>query len=381
MRICLFTATIDKKGGGPSRSVPILAKGLDRVGVDVTLMTGESDDMNTHAIDNSGVKLVSFPRNLSEKQLEKLLLEGKYDLIHGQGIWMPLYHKMCRIARRNKIPYMMTPRGALEPWCYYDHRFLVRIKKMIAMAVYQRKDIERAACVLTTALMESNSLCDLGFTNVPKAIIPNGIEIDDYPCRADDEEIKLKKQVMFLSRIDPKKGLDILIDAWVNVHKQYPEWNVVIAGNGNENYIAELRTQIERNKLTDCVQIFPPVFGKKKYQLYIESQLFVLPTHSENFGMVIAEALACGVPVITTKGTPWQIIEDKRVGWWIDLSRENLEATLLNALSTPRATLFNMGKRGAQLVRERFHYVEVAKKLLEVYEWIVNSAEKPATVV
>lgn len=379
MRICIFTVTIDKKGGGPSRSVPILAKGLAQVGIDVTLMTGESDEMNTHAVEGQNVRLITFPRDIPENELEQKLLEGKYDLIHAQGIWMPLYHKMCKIARKNNIPYMMTPRGALEPWCYYDRELLKRIKKRIAMTLYQHRDIQEASCILATADMEAKSLRDLRFTN-PIAVIPNGIEIDEYPCRSKESRSQCKKQVIFLSRVVSKKGVDILIDAWVRVNEQNPDWNLVIVGNGEQEYIDGLKIQIERNGLSNCIQILPPAFGKDKYRLYAESSLFVLPTHSENFGMVIAEALACGVPVITTKGTPWSILEESKSGWWIELSQHNVEETLMKAMSLPSEELFEMGQRGSKMVRENFYYVEVAKKLAKAYEWIVNKAEKPSYV-
>lgn len=380
MKICIFTATIDKKGGGPSRSVPILAKGLAHVGVDVTLMAGESDDMNTHAVEGQNVKLITFPRDIKETDLEQMLVDGRYDLIHAQGIWIPLYHKMCKIARKHNIPYMMTPRGALEPWCYYDKEFLKRIKKKVAMAVYQHNDIQKAACVLATADMEANNLRNLKFTN-PIAVIPNGIEIDEYPCRPKESLAQCKKQVIFLSRVVSKKGVDILIDAWIKVHQSYPDWSVIIVGNGDKEYIDSLNEQIARNGLSDCINILPPAFGKEKYKLYAESSLFVLPTHSENFGMVIAEALACGVPVITTKGTPWGILEETNSGWWIELSQKNLEDALLKTLSLPIEELFEMGQRGSEMVRKNFYYVEVAKKLAKTYEWIVDKTEKPLYVI
>ena len=380
MKICVFTASIDKKGGGPSRSVPILVKGLSKVGVDVTLMTAESDDMNIHSVEGQDVRVVTFRRDISEKDLEGLLLEGHFDLIHAQGIWVPLYHKMCKIARRHGIPYMMTPRGALEPWCYYDHTFFKRIKKQIAMAVYQRNDIQSADCVLATAEMEANSLRDLSFTN-PIAVIPNGIEIDEYPCRPVEAITKCKKQVLFLSRVVPKKGLDILINAWPRVYRSFPEWKLLIVGNGEPDYINDLNSRIIKNGLSNIIKILPPAFGSNKYSLYVESSLFVLPTHSENFGMVIAEALACGVPVITTKSAPWQLLEETHSGWWIDLSQDNLEHSLLMALSLPEQELFDMGQRGAEMVRREFYFVEVANKILAVYQWIVNKTEKPPFVL
>ena len=380
MKVCIFTTSIDKKDGGPSRSVPILANGLAKAGVDVTLMTEESDDMNTQAVDVENVKLEVIPRNITTVELEKRLAKGGYDLIHGQGIWMPLYHKMCKIARKHNIPYMMTPRGALEPWCYNNANMLNRIKKHVAMAVYQRRDMQEAACVLTTAEMEFNNIRQLGFT-CPLAIIPNGINFDDYPCRSKNSLYKCKKQIIFLSRVAPKKGVDILIDAWVKVHESYPSWNIIIVGNGEEGYIRSLNARIHRNGLENCVKILPPAFGEDKYRLYTESSLFVLPTHSENFGMVVAEALACGLPVITTKGAPWQLLEEKKCGWWIELSQSNLENTLMKVLALPMEELFNKGQIGAKIVRENFYDVEVAKKMTAVYEWIVLGKERPQYVI
>ena len=248
------------------------------------------------------------------------------------------------------------------------------------MAVYQRRDIQEAACILTTADMEANSLRNLGFTN-PIAVIPNGIEIDDYPCRPKETMYKCKKQVIFLSRLVSKKGIDILIDAWVKVHQHNPDWSVVVVGNGEQEYIDSLNAQIVRNGLANNIHILPPAFGKEKYKLYTESSLFVLPTHSENFGMVIAEALACGVPVITTQGTPWKILESSKSGWWIELSQANLEDTLLKALSLSQEELFEMGQHGSQMIRDNFNYVEVAIKLKAVYEWIVSANQKPHCIV
>lgn len=130
------------------------------------------------------------------------------------------------------------------------------------------------------------------------------------------------------------------------------------------------------------VKIGEPAFGKEKYELYTSSSLFVLPTYSENFGMVIAEALACGVPVITTKNTPWEILEDTESGWWIDLSVENVENTLITAINKPLHELFAMGQKGAIMVRENYNYVAVAKKLKKVYEWVLSSNDEdmPETV-
>ena len=143
MKICIFTESIDKKDGGPSRSVPILARGLAEVGLNVTLMTLKTDEMNTHLLDDSSVKLVTIAPSASEKDFMLLLSEGGYDLIHSQCIWLPSYHKVAVAARNLKIPLIITPRGTLEPWSL-EHK---KWKKKLAMFLYQKKDLKRAACI------------------------------------------------------------------------------------------------------------------------------------------------------------------------------------------------------------------------------------------
>ncbi|MBR6111884.1 MAG: glycosyltransferase [Paludibacteraceae bacterium] len=379
MRILIFTANIDKKGGGPSRSVPILAKGLAKIGLEVTLMAVESDDMNIHAIDGSSVNLCVIPKKISFSHLEKKILEGRYDIIHNQMIWTPIYHKVAKIARKNNIPYLTTPRGTLEPWAYTGQGWIKTIKKKIAMVLYQKTDIEESSCVLTTAEMEKENMRNLGF-KVPMAVIPNGIEIDNYPCRSKEMLDKIKNQVIFLSRIHPKKGIEILIEAWEEIIKVFPTWNLVVVGNGETSYIESLKSLVKNKNLTSSISILPPAFGEEKYRLYSESALFCLPSYSENFGMVVAEALSCGVPVITTKGTPWEILKESKSGWWVDLSRRNLEETFLEAISLGQNELFEMGQRGSKMIQENFYYIEVAKKLRMVYDWILNKSDKPSYV-
>lgn len=380
MKICLFTSSIDKNNGGPSRSVPILAKGLSLVGVDTTLFTCSSPKMNTHLLDNSEVTLRVVSPKISFDELEKEILLGNYDIIHGQNLWDPLYCKMAKIARKHNIPYMMTPRGCLEPWAYQGQGFAKNLKKKIAMLLYQKRDLQKAACILATAPMEADNIRDLGIKS-PIAIIPNGIDVSEYKCRTIESKPSVKKQVLFLSRIHQKKGIEFLINAWVLLKEKYPDWNVVIAGNGEESYINQLNTIISDNGLDGCITIVPPVFGETKHRLYCESSLFVLPTYSENFGMVIAEAMSCGVPCITTNGTPWQELNENNLGWCIDLSQENLLHAISAAIDLGQDVLFDMGQRCSQQIYNTYQFTEVALKNKYVYEWIVNNRKKPNYIV
>lgn len=282
---------------------------------------------------------------------------------------------MAKILSKNKIPFIMTPRGALEPWCMKNKR----IKKYLAWHLYQKSDLQDASTVLATCKMEADHLRKLSLSS-PIAIIPNGIDVSEYPCRLKESSKLVKKRILFISRISPKKGIELLIDAWQQIYKQHEDWDVVIAGNGDEAYIQELKMQIKTKGLQDNINILPPVYGKEKYILYTTSSLFVLPTYSENFGMVIAEAMSCGLPVITTNGTPWQELNEKHLGWCIDLSVENLAKTISAAINLGQEGLFELGQRCSKHIHDTYQYTEVATMIKAVYEWIVNGGKRPEYV-
>lgn len=372
MKICIFTESIDKKDGGPSRSVPILARGLAEAGVDVTLLAVETDEMNTHLLEGTSVTLVRVSPFASQGDYMTLLSSAKYDLIHSQCIWVPSYHKVAVAARELNIPLIITPRGTLEPWSLEQKKW----KKRLALLLYQKNDLQKSAAILATAEMEAEHVRTLGIKS-PIAVIPNGIDVTEYQCRPIDFLPKVKKQIVFLSRIHQKKGIEILINVWQRMRADYPEWKVVIAGNGEEEYIQQLKTLISTIGLSEVVEIIPPVFGEAKHKLYMESALFVLPTYSENFGMVIAEALACGVPVVTTNGTPWQELNTEKIGWCVDLSEDNIETAIREALSMPTKILFSMGQKGSEYVRDNYLYTSVAKKNIELYKWILEKGPEP----
>ena len=391
MKVLTFITSISLKGGGPSRSVPMLVKGLAELGVDITLMTYWSDDMNTHALDGTSAKLKVLRPDFSRSQMEEYIISEKFDVIQLQSMWDLRYHIVAKTARKHRIPYIITPRGMLEPWCLSQKKW----KKKLAMALYQMKDIKRSACVFTTAEMEALHVRDLG-VDVPMVVLPNGIETDSYPCRISKD--KVKKKILFLSRIHIKKGIELLIDAFDRIIKKnadMDDWTVAIVGNGEEEYIRELKRKVEGLNLRDKVKILAPVFGDAKVKLYQESSIFCLPSYSENFGMVIAEAMSCGVPCITTNGTPWQLLngevctmganldilgKNRKTGWCIDLNVDNLEKVLLEAMTMKTEALYEMGQKGNLLVQENFNYKSVARKVMQLYSWLLDGGQTPAFV-
>lgn len=370
MKILSFVTSLDLKDGGPSRSVPMLVKGLAELGVDITLMTIRSENMNTHALDGTTAKLKVLEPSFSQKEIANYLAEEKFQLIQIQSMWEMPYHKVMVEARKQGIPYIVTPRGMLEPWSLSQKKW----KKKLAWWLYQRNDVQKSACVFTTARMEADHVSELGITTY-KSVIPNGIETDGYPCKTSIDSVK--KQVLFLSRVHVKKGIELLFEAWKRIHPDFSDWQLLIVGNGEAEYIKSLEVKVNDLGMKDCIRILPPVFGDTKTRLYQESALFCLPSYSENFGMVIAEAMSCGTPVLTTTNCPWEILNETHTGWCIDLSVDNIEKALREALGMDAADLYDMGQRSSRLIFDNFDYRSVTRNTLRLYEWLLNGGEKP----
>lgn len=373
MKILSFVSSLDLSSGGPSRSVPMLVKGLAELGVDITLMTVKSENMNTHALEGTTAKQKVLSPSFSKKEIAKYLAEERFDLIQIQSMWDLPYHKVMVEARRLGIPYIVTPRGMLEPWSLSQKKW----KKKLAWWFYQRNDVQKSVCVFTTAKMEAEHVSNLGITTC-KVVIPNGIETDAYPCKSSVEGVK--KQVLFLSRVHVKKGIELLFEAWKRLHSDYVDWQLLVIGNGEAEYIHSLENRVESLGLKDSIKILPPVFGEAKIKVYQESALFCLPSFSENFGMVIAEAMSCGTPVITTTNCPWEILNETNTGWCVDLSVDNLECTLREAMGMDANALYDMGQKAGKLIFDNFDYRSVTRKTLRLYEWLLNSGEKPEFV-
>ena len=195
------------------------------------------------------------------------------------------------------------------------------------------------------------------------------------------------RTALFLGRIHPVKGLLDLVHGWAKVSSQWSEvsgqsnWRVVIAGRGEAGHVEEVKVEIRKLKLETSFEFVGPVEGDAKWSLYHSADLFVLPSHSENFGIVVAEALACGVPVITTKGAPWECLQTHRCGWWTDIGVAPLAAVLRDAMSRTDAERQEMGQRGRAWMERDFSWAGVAAKMKTVYAWMLGQGPTPDCVV
>jgi glycosyltransferase involved in cell wall biosynthesis len=275
----------------------------------------------------------------------------------------------------------------LEPWAINNSKW----KKKLAWALYQKRDLQRATAFHATALSEAESIRRLGFKQ-PIAVIPNGIVLpkanessllDASRSLLGDEKDRTQNRklrtALFLSRIDPKKGLPMLLDAWEQLA---PEgWRLVIAGNDDSNHLPVLERQIAELGISEQVEIVGPLFGEEKRQAYLNADLFVLPSYSENFGIVVTEALGYKVPVLTTTGCPWQELQAERCGWWVDPTPTGVAQGLKVALETSDAERQEMGERGRKLVEQRYLWPTIAQNMDEFYQWLLGQADKPDFVI
>ncbi len=298
-------------------------------------------------------------------------------VVHDNGVWRPVNHRVATTTRSLKSPRVVSPHGMLEPWSLKQKKW----KKKAAWWLYQKHDLQAADVVVATAEQEAQNIRALGIDR-PIAVIPNGVDRPDaLPCRKPDTlggKDNEPRVLLFLSRIHEKKGLLSLVEAWNRIR---PEgWTAVIAGPDEGDHKADVQERITEYDLTDDFAFTGPVQGTEKWGLYQSADLFVLPTHSENFGIVVAEALSCGTPVITTQEAPWSDLLDYECGWWVEVGVDPLAAALREALSLPSSDLRAIGERGIDLVKRKYTWPRVAEALKETYRWVLGERECPEHV-
>lgn len=377
MRLTLLTATLSPAAGGLASSVPALAWGLDRLGGAEVHVVGTADPAAPAAASAWGPRVHAHPvagpaAFRYAPGLAQTLRQIDPDLIDVQGLWTYPSLASLRHHRRTGRPYVVTPRGMLDPWA----RDRSRWKKALVRLWFEDHHLRRATCLRATAEMEAGHFRSLGLRQ-PIAIVPNSVETP--PLEPWFRPTGQPRRLLFLSRIHPKKGLPFLLRAWQKVAARHPEWEVVIAGIDELDHQAEMQALAAALGL-DRLHWVGPVHGAAKTALYRSADLFVLPTHAENFGLVIAEALAHGVPVITTRNAPWSGLHDHRCGWWIDLTDAALAEALGKAMTRPPAALQDMGARGHAWMERGFSPGSVADQMRVVYEWVCNGGPPPDMV-
>ena len=391
IQVCQIVASINENTGGPAHSVTNLATQLTRNSIDSHLFTLDyywhglqviNGDFQLHSPQASYIaKYCRGWQPKAKKQLQQLA-QTKLNLIHNHGLWMfpNLYARQAAV--KNKLPLVISPRGMLESWSlkYSWH------KKKLAWLLYEKQNLERATLFHATSIAEMESIRKLGYQQ-PIALIPNGVNLPDLSNKVNKQtlieqfpNLAGKKWLLFLSRIHPKKGLDNLLYIWSSIVEQFPDWHLVIAGSDFTGYQEQLESLVSQLQLEPKVTFTRMLSGQIKESAMGNADLFILPSHSENFGIAIAESLSYGVPVITTKETPWQDLLTNDCGWWVEDDRLALKTALIEAMKLPCDRRQEMGEKGKALVKDKYSWDYIGKQMSEVYHWILSSGNIPTCV-
>jgi glycosyltransferase involved in cell wall biosynthesis len=292
-----------------------------------------------------------------------------------------------------------------------------KLRKAVAWRLFERKNLQSAAMFHATAESERESIRnvfsrglaridadsfsaeDLGGKSgssekakeIPMVVAPNGVDLPDLGRRPGCEVLEGKfpalrdrRWVVFMSRFHPKKGIDVLLRAWRTQQRTTGQQDnmttrgpvLVLAGSDLIGYRKDIERMLRELGLEDSVVITGEVAGEEKDCLLANADVFVLPSYSENFGIVVAEAMAWGRPVIASTGTPWQEVADVGAGWWVKPEEKELGTALHEALGMGREELDAMGGKGRELVAERYGWSVPAGKLVRAYEEILATADR-----
>jgi glycosyltransferase involved in cell wall biosynthesis len=309
---------------------------------------------------------------VSADSIENIYATDRPTLIHSHGLWTFTNHAGAVLARRRKLPLIISAHGMLREWAL-NHK---RLKKRLAWWLYQGRDLQSARVLHATSSIEAEEIRRLDL-NIPIALIPHGVEIP--PAGERLEHPPGVRTALFLSRIHPVKGLLNLVEAWSRVRPA--GWRVVVAGPNENGHEREVKDAVRNKGLDHAFTFVGPQEGPAKWHLFRQADIFVLPTFTENFGMVIAEALGAEIPVITTKGAPWSKLVSSGCGWWVDVGVEPLTAALTEALSLSDEARREMGRRGRRLVEMEYTWTIAANKMRMVYQWVIGADPIPPCVL
>ena len=360
MRIVHVVGSLQSSHGGPSRSVPRLAKALAEIGIDSTIVHAPFSEAVPPEVDEAraaGVRVLAVDGADARNRAI-----GDADVVHLHGIWSPLLHWSQREAMRRLAPVVVSLRGMLTPWAWNHHRW----RKNLAWALYQRRDLDRASLIHATSSEEAENVRSLGLR--PRVtVIPNGIDIP-----SDAAAFTGPRRIVFLARLHVVKGLSLLIGAVELLANELRQagWRVVIAGPGEPDERRRLQDELKSRRIEDLVDVRGELDADAKWDLIRSAHLFILPSYSENFGLVVAEALAAGVPVITTTATPWKTVNEVGCGWCVAPTHDGVREALRLAVGRSTADLTQMGILGRKWVAADYSWTGVASRFRAEYETV-----------
>lgn len=373
MRQLHLVESLSLSFGGVARAAAEYCQALAAAGMQITLSPLHWDPEAPsagHSTPNLQIVPVSGRSIFGRCQTVGRLIDAELvDCVHVHGLWSPVFAFAGALAKARNIPLAISPHGSLSRWALQYKR----LKKWAALAVYQGPLLNAAELLFFTSERELEEARSLGITS-PAAVLPLGVETP----KLREAVARHPRTALFLSRLHPVKGIEMLLEAWENVAPS--EWRLLIAGAGEAGYVKAIRERIRRMRCGDAVVLLGEVSGEAKERAFGEADIFVLPSYSENFGLVVAEAMARGVPVLTTTATPWEILDRRQCGWWVAAEPCALQTALANAMRLSPATLQEMGRRGRAVVEEEFAWPRIGALAVSAYQWALKGSAPPPCI-
>ena len=359
--------------GGPALSTWLTVQGEQILGVDSQILTFEVSSSN-----DTNITIAPYIHFIPSPQGNKFKYSSKYrkelynsdaDLLHIQGVWQYPTLSSFICAKKKHKPYIITLRGMLYPQAF-EKSFLI---KKIVYGLYLKTCLQYASCLHATCMEEMEHLRNMGIHS-PIAVIPNPIQIVNQ-----ENSVVSHKKIRFgyLGRIYPRKRVERLL--YVKKKLECLNFELIIIGDKDPVYMQYLKDETNRLQLNDVI-FTGFLTGEKKEEMLNSLSFLIVPSDFENFGNIVTEALVRRIPVIASKGTPWQELNTFHCGWWVDNDVDTLVSTVRLALDTPEEERLAMGERGKQLIKSNYSIEIVANKMKRLYEWILYGGEKPEFV-
>lgn len=391
MKILHVIANVAARYGGPSKACLEMAAATAARGHDVSVFTTNQDgsgvlDVPLDApVMHDGVKVnyypVHFPRFFVTSMPMASALKNRlkeFDLVHVHSLYV--FHGLVagHYCRKYRIPYIVRPHGTLDPYIHSRKR----PKKAIAEVLFENRNLRHASTIHFTAADEM-TLAAPYIQGNQGMVVPLGINTGEYEnlpekglFRKQYPQTEGKRILLFLSRINFKKGLDLLVKAFAQIMKERDDVHLVIAGPDNEGFGENVRSWIAEEGIGENITFTGMVLGDDKLSLFRDADIFILPSYSENFGISVVEAMACGLPVIiSNKVNIWREVQAGGAGFVVDCNAKDLAGAISDAVANPDATAA-MGQNARKFAALQFDWTQVAAKLESAYEDVLQSSKR-----
>ena len=391
MKILFVIPALGSVYGGPSKSVVELAQAMGNLGVDVDLITTNAN--GTQKLDvplftwikKKSYRLQYFPywavRDYKISfSLTKWLFRHvrDYDLVHTNAIFsypiLPAYWA----CRRYQIPYIVTPRGMLEPWALSYKAW----KKRFYYHLLEKPALDRAKVIQMLASTEAARTKTLNLKS-PLAIVPNGVHRQDFESLPNPElfwqqfpQTRHKNLILFLGRVDPKKGLDLLSTAFGTIYQQFPQTHLVVAGPDNIGFLPTAKQYFADNNCLEAVTFTGMLTGALKYAALTAADYYIAPSYSEGFSISVLEGMAAGLPCIITTGCNFPEAAKANIAYVADVNVNSITEALRNCIADPQ-TASSMGQRARKFIFEHYTWDKIASNLFGIYQAILTQNPLP----